>query len=96
MTSAFLTNTGYHSTFYHSHESTALSIKEVQDENLTLINQHMPAIIMDNWKLIDAATTASNSHRLGIIEVSVNEQSLTAHAKDISTNKLLLRADLLA
>lgn len=56
----------------------------------------LDGLFLDMQRLLDWVTADSDSCHSAIIISKFDKQSETAHAKDISTEPILLRADLLS
>lgn len=84
----FLTNATDDFTFYHSQTAMNPTIQDVQNEYKRLETHRLPTITTEMKQFLDDGNSS-------FIIVNLNVQSLAAHARDVTSDPLLSRADLL-
>lgn len=87
----YLTNSKNDFKFYHAKGSSAPSIKEIRDE-YSRLSQHPLATITNRIEKF----LESDCRSPLVIICTINSQSFMAHSKDIETDKVLMKSDILA
>lgn len=85
----YLTNAKGHFKFHHSKGSTAPRIRDLRDELQRLSNHKLQTIGQEVLELMESRSSACRM-------MSLNVQSLNAHAPDITSDRVLMSADVLA